>query len=453
MNQTMPVTEATTGVRWTILALLTGFSVVSYLERVNISVAAKLIKPELGLNDIQMGRVFTAFMLGYALFQIPAGRLGDRWGPRRVLALAGLSWGVLTVLTGLIPGTFFQTAGLALGSLLLLRFFLGIAESATYPVAARTIANWFPVAERCRANAIVISGLAIGSAAAAPLISWLMVTVGWHEAFYVVSIFGFLIAAVWWWFATDLPAQHGRVGAGELKLILGDQHAQTAGSLPASWIRLFRNREIALLFISYFFMNYVFYIFAFWLFLYLTEERGFSVLSGGLFATLPWLAVLLLAPLGGYASDRLSTRMGRRWGRSIVAIVGLTVAALFLVLGSTVNNAYLAVAALALCVGFLESTEGPYWAATIDIARHHAGAATGMLNMGGNLGGVVSTLLTPILKEYFGWAGSLTIGALLAIFSGIIWLWIRADRSHTEAHSIHVKEDVISQEVFGTTAR
>jgi ACS family glucarate transporter-like MFS transporter len=136
-----------------------------------------------------------------------------------------------------------------------------------------------------------------------------------------------------------------------------------------------------------------------------------------------------------------------------VAIVGLTVAALFLVLGSTVNNAYLAVAALALCVGFLESTEGPYWAATIDIARHHAGAATGMLNMGGNLGGVVSTLLTPILKEYFGWAGSLTIGALLAIFSGIIWLWIRADRSHTEAHSIHVKEDVISQEVFGTTAR
>jgi len=420
--------ESTTRVRWTILVLLGGFGLVSYIERVNISIAAKLIKPELGLDDIQIGHVFSSFMLGYALFQAPAGRLGDRWGPRRVLTLAAISWAVLTILTGLLPGTLFNTTGVAFVSLLVLRFSLGVGESATYPVAARSIANWFPITERGRANAIVIGGLSIGSAATPPLISWLMVHFGWHKAFYAVSLFAFLIAVLWWRYSTDDPREHANVSQAELRLITGEPGADHAKALPAAWGSLFRNREIALLCVSYFFMNYVFYIFAFWLFLYLTEARGFSVLSGGLFASLPWLVSLVLTPSGGYASDKLSTRVGLRWGRSVVAIAGLILAALFLALGATVNNAYVAVAALALCVGFLEFTEGPYWAATIDVARLHAGAATGILNMGGNLGGVVSTLLTPLLKKYFGWGGSLAIGALLSLLSAGIWLWIRADR-------------------------
>jgi ACS family glucarate transporter-like MFS transporter len=443
--------ESPTRVRWTILTLLIGFSLVSYVERVNISIAAKLIKPELGIDDIQIGHVFSSFMLGYALFQAPAGRLGDRWGPRRVLAFAGISWGVLTVLTGLLAGTLF-TAGVAFVALLLLRFALGVGESATYPVAARSVANWFPIAERGRANAMVIGGLSIGSAATPPLISWLMVNFGWHKAFYIVSIFAFLIAFLWWRYATDDPQEHGGVNHAELRLITNDSGVDhRIGTHRAAWGSLFKNREIVLLCVSYFFMNYVFYIFAFWLFLYLTEARGFSVLSGGIFASLPWIVSLVLTPVGGYASDKLSTRVGLRWGRSGIAVAGLILAALFLAMGATVNNAYFAVAALALCVGFLEFTEGPYWAATIDVARIHAGAATGILNMGGNLGGVVSTLATPLLKKYFGWGGSLAIGALLSLLSAAIWLWIRADRyqgKDFEAYRHEETHNPVSREVL-----
>jgi ACS family glucarate transporter-like MFS transporter len=451
----MVATESTTRVRWIILALLTGFSLVSYIERVNISVAAKFIKPELGLDDIQMGRVFSSFMLGYALFQVPAGRLGDRRGPSSVLALAGLSWGVLTLLTGFVPGVLFQASGVVFISLVLLRFTLGVGESATYPVAARGVANWFPVAERARANAIVIGGLSLGSAATPPLVSWLMVRFGWREAFYVTSIFAFMIAALWWRYATDGPQGHPGVSRAELRLITADANtSQSIAPVRAPWGILFRNREIALLCVSYFFMNYVFYIFAFWLFLYLTEARGFSVLNGGVFTSLPWLAALVLTPLGGYASDKLSVRLGLRWGRSVVAIAGLMLGAVFLALGATVNNAYVAVAALALCVGFLEFTEGPYWAATSDVAHLHAGAATGILNMGGNLGGVFSTLLTPVLKNHFGWAGSLTFGALLSVVSGIIWLWIRADRPYSKntTNCLHeIRAEILPQE-SGTTS-
>ncbi|MGH9842208.1 MAG: MFS transporter [Blastocatellia bacterium] len=137
-----------TSVHRRILALLAGFSLVSYVLRTNISVAAKFMMPELGLSEIQMGQVFSSFMLGYAIFQIPAGLLGDRRGPRVVLTVAAVCWGVATLLTGLVPGLLISSGMGAFASLLVLRFTLGAAEAATYPVAARAVANWMPVTER-----------------------------------------------------------------------------------------------------------------------------------------------------------------------------------------------------------------------------------------------------------------------------------------------------------------
>src|SRR5206468_8805531 len=176
-----------TPIRWNIVLLLTGFSIVSYLQRMNISIAAKFMKPELGFTDVQMGRVFSAFMLGYALFQIPAGTFGDRRGPRFVLAVAALGWGITTLLTGFLPGMVL-TGTAALGLLMVVRFSLGVAEAATYPVAARAISNWLPSTECARAISIVTAGLSIGSAATPPLISWLMVRVGWRASFYIAAI-------------------------------------------------------------------------------------------------------------------------------------------------------------------------------------------------------------------------------------------------------------------------
>src|SRR5262249_29538192 len=133
-------------------ALLTGLALVSYVERSNIAMAAKFIKPELGLSDIHMGRVFSSFLVGYALFQVPAGRMGDRFGPRLVLALAALSWGLMTVLTGLLPGVLVSGTVAIVWTFMVLRFVLGVGEAATFPVGARAIANWMHPTERGRAN-------------------------------------------------------------------------------------------------------------------------------------------------------------------------------------------------------------------------------------------------------------------------------------------------------------
>jgi ACS family glucarate transporter-like MFS transporter len=360
-----------------------------------------------------MGQVFSSFLVGYSLFQIPAGRMGDRFGARVVLALAAFSWGLMTVLTGLVPGVLVTGAITLLGTLFVLRFLLGVGEAATYPVAARAIANWVPPAGRARSNAVVIAGAPLGSAITPPLISWLMVNLGWRQSFYITSLLGFGIAAIWWFKARDYPA--------------GERPALAEATEPkklVSWLSLFRNRNVVLLSVSYFVVGYVLYIFVFWLYTYLVDVRKFSVLGGGVYSSLPWIAALVLTPIGGILSDTLTRRWGARLGRRMVAIGGLTLSAIALLYGATVANPYLAIMGLAFAVGFEHFTEGTFWASMSNIAGAHAGAATGILNTMGNFGGIASTALIPVLVKYFGWVVALGSGSVLAILGGLLWFAI-----------------------------
>ncbi len=424
-----PKREAT-AIRRNILALLACFSLVSYVLRMNISVAAKFMMPELGLSEIKMGQVFSAFMLGYAIFQVPGGILGDRKGPRFVLTAAATSWGLATLLTGLVPGLMIKAGLGVFASLLILRFLLGAGEAAIYPVAARAIANWTPASERAFANAVVIAGLAVGSAFTPPLISWLMVNIGWRESFYLTSVLAFLIAIAWRWYATDRPEQHTRISDQELALIAaGRKEAEVEDSRSGSWLSLLKNRQLGLISLCYFINGYILFIFVFWFYLYLVEERKFSVLSGGIFTGLPFVVATVLMPAGGYLSDYLSAVRGRRWGRRLVAISGFTLSAISLFWGAQVANPYLAIAGLSLSVGFLMATEGTFWSSAIDVAGPHSGAAGGIMNTAGNLGGVVSTALVPVLVTHFGWFFALGTGSALAIVGALIWLFIRIDQA------------------------
>ena len=406
--------------RWTIIGMLTGLSLVSYMARTNISIATKFIKPEFGLSDIQMGQVFSSFLIGYTLFQIPAGRMSDRFGPRLVLALAAFSWGLTTLLSGLVPGALVPGTVGVLITFFALRFFLGVGEAATYPAAARTIANWLPPAGRARANAIVIAGAPLGAAATPPLVSWLMVNLGWRESFYAISLLGLGIAVIWWIKGRDYP-ERAHFAA-----------APAAGAEPsASWWSLFRNRNVVLLSISYFVTGYVLYIFIFWLYTYLVDVRKFSVLGGGLYSSLPWLTAFVLAPLGGALSDTLTRRWGVNRGRRTVAVGGLTLSAIALLYGATVANPTLAIVGLALAVGFEQFTEGTFWASTSNVAGPHAGAATGILNTLGNLGGIASTALVPVFVKYFGWVVALGSGSVLAVLGGLLWFAIDLNGNET----------------------
>jgi ACS family glucarate transporter-like MFS transporter len=413
-------------VHYWILALLTGFSVVSYMLRTNITVAAQFMKPDLGLDDIQMGRVFSAFMLGYAIFQIPAGILGDRWGARAVLASAAAIWGVVTVLTGLVPGLLVGTGAAALTSLLMLRFTLGAAEAATYPVAAQAVANWMPLTQRTLANAVVIAGASLGIIAVSPLVAWMMTAYGWRATFFVTAAFGFAIAFLWRWYATDRPADHRGVSEAELSAI---NAGRTEGRNVArtSWWPWLHNRNMSLVCLSYFLDSFVLFIFVFWFFQYLVDERGFSVLRGGLFNSLPYIFSLVMVPLMGRWCDALSARRGRERGRRVVAILCLCLSALFLLVGARVTDAVPAILCLSLAVGFLQSTEGPFWSSATEIAGRHAATAGGIMNTAGNLGGVVSTALAPVAVKSFGWALTFVGCGVLLLVASVSWLFIRQE--------------------------
>jgi MFS transporter, ACS family, glucarate transporter len=416
-------------IRWTVLLLLVAYSFVVYVQRLNISVAAAFMMPELGLTEVQMGWVFSAFLWGYALFQMPTGMLGDRFGPRRVLATAAVVCAGATLLTALLPGIAFTSTLAIIGSLVAVRFLLGVAQAPTFPVAAATIARWFPAHEWALPNALLGAGIGLGAAFTPGLVAWLMTELGWRESFYLTMLPALIIAAIFWKYLRDRPEEHEKVEEEELTQVKeGRPEAVVAGVEAGHWTQLIRNREVLLLTLSYMSYNYVFYIFFFWFFIYLVDVRGFTILEGGIAAGLPFLVGGLTSIIGGRVCDRLSLRIGPRAGYRTVAVIGLVGAALLLYWGAVATNPYVAVVALSLCFGFTQFTEGPFWAGATRVAGPYTGTATGIMNTGGNLGGVIATPLVPIIAERFSWLAALGTGSFFALLAAALWMMVRVDR-------------------------
>jgi ACS family glucarate transporter-like MFS transporter len=408
-------------------------SFVAYLLRTNMSIAGESIMADLGLSKIQLGMILSAFAWGYAIFQFPGGVFGNIMGCRRALTIITVLWGILTLLTGLVPGTSIVSTIFVLTTLIVLRFLMGVVQAPLFPVACGgTIGTWFPVSGWAFPNGLTSTGLTLGAAATAPLVAWLMETLGWRESFILTAPSAFLIAGVWWWYARDKPADHPRVSKKELDLINANRPSpEQAIEDKAAWKHVLRNRDILLLTASYFCMNYVFFIFFNWFFIYLVDVRKFEILEGGYFAAAPWMLGAVAASAGGLLCDRLCKRIGPRWGCRIPGLVGISLAAGLLFLGATARNPYLAVVYLSLSFGCTQLTEGPYWAAAIFVSGKHASAATGVMNTGGNVAGGVGALLVPITAEAFGWVPALATGSVFAMIGVGLWLFVRADKPMT----------------------
>lgn len=388
---------------WRLVGLLATTATASYLARVNVSVAGALMRDELALDPIQMGRVFSAFLLGYALCQVPAGMLADRFGARRVLALAALSWVVATAALAVVP------SAAALPLLLGFRLLLGIGESPTFPAAAQAISRYIPAEARGRANGLVIAAIGLGSAIAPPLVGFVMVRFGWRTAL-AVSGLPALAVAIGWLTVKRMPPEV-EAAATPLKA-----EANERGRLGT--------RSFVLLTASYTLQGYVGYIFVFWFYLYLVDVRGFSLLKGALLSSLPWLLSIISIPLGGAVSDLLAKRLGPAWGRRVVPMAGLVGGSVFISVGARTSNAIVAAFCLALATALVLSVEGPFWAAMTELAGRKSGTAGGVMNMGSNLGGLVSPALTPILASAIGWENTLHVAAALAVVGGLLWLGI-----------------------------
>lgn len=424
--------------RWAILGLLFLISVITYIDRVNISVAAKDMMPAIGLTPIEMGNIFSAFVLGYALFQIPGGWLGDRFGPRLVLTVAVIWWSIFTVLTAWAPSLPTATVFGTIGSFMLIRFLIGMGEAAALPNFARTIANWFGPHERGFGMGLSIGGIGIGSAITPPLTAWLMLTYNWQTPFYVTGIAGILIGTIWYVLATDHPEQHPHVNQAELKIIkqiANDDAPKCRQKSPIPWCAFALNRSVWLITMSYTCLGYVAYVYLSWFYLYLVNVRDFDVLKGAFFAAGPFIAIAILCPLGGWVSDRCCQVWGITIGRSIVGCFGMASAAAFIATGIQISQSYTAILFLSLGAGCLYFSVGSFWASTIDLSKNHSGTLSGIMNTGGNLGGTLSPTLTPWLAEKFGWTVSLHVAAAIAFLGAMLWIFVKAGEQIEESNA------------------
>lgn len=412
------------------LALIVVASFVAYVLRTNLSIVGPAMIDELGISEIELGMILSAFALGYAIFQFPGGVFGDRVGPRLAVTLMALAWGLLTLASGLTPDSALLPVPGIVATLVVVRFLMGAVQAPIFPVmTGGLVSSWFPVAGWGLPNGLSSTGLTLGAAATGPLIVWLTAETGWRGSFLATTPLAFLLAGVWWWYVRDHPREHAGVAPRELALIeAGKPPLHSAVPAKGEWKRALANRDIQLLTLSYFCMNYVFYFFFNWSFHYLVEERGFAEQQAGWLFSAQWIIGAVGATLGGLSCDRLMRRFGLRQGARILPIAGLVASGGFLAAGALASEPGVAVALMAASFGFTQVTESAFWAATIAVAGRHASAAAGVLNTGGNLPGAVGAMLLPLAAAAMGWTWAVASGGAVALVGAALWLWIRADR-------------------------
>jgi ACS family glucarate transporter-like MFS transporter len=425
----------TSRVRWFLVFWLFVLSAVSYLDRVNFSIASVPIADAYGLTNLQLGNVITAMLVGYGLFQTVGGRLADRFGPRRVLAGGVIWWGVFTALTALVPSSIKGALVLFMG----VRFLLGAGEAVIYPSANQFIARWIPVRERGVANGFIFAGVGAGAGLTPLLITYIMVHYGWRSSFWVCAVIGFIAAAIWFLAARDMPADHPRVSTDELVAIQSGIALNTSNrderQTLIPWTRVLGSKEVWAVTVSYFCYGYVAWIFFAWFYRYLAKVRGLDLRASAFYTMLPFIAMLVTCLLGGIINDWITRRRGARLGRCGIAAFGIASASVFLALGSQVQSARLASVVLAGGAGALYLSQSSFWSVTADIAGRSSGSVSGVMNTGNQIGAALTASLTPWIGDRFGWTAAFLTASVLCLVGAACWLLVDPTKTLVATHN------------------
>ena len=401
-------------------------SAIAYLDRVNLSIAGSAIEKEFHLTDIQLGYVLSAFVLGYALFQAPGGRIADRFGPRLVLSLGVVWWAVFTVLITLLS---VQLTAL-LFTLIAIRFSLGIGEAVVYPSTNCVVSAWIPSNERGIANGIIFAGVGFGAGVTPRLIVYFLEHGGWRASFWASAALGLAAGAVWFIIARDRPRQHPWLSPSELAHIETGLPKEDPKLGPAklNWGAIFSNRDVVALAFSYFSFGYTAYVFLSWFFIYLNKVRGLDLKSSSYYSMLPFLAMAGGSAFGGWLSDSITKKYGKKIGRCRMASIAIAFAAVFVALGTQVESARVASFVLAAGAGTLYLAQSAFWSVSADIGKSSAGSVSGVSNMGAQIGGAVTSSLTPWIAKEFGWTASFLTASVLCLGGSLLWLLVDPDR-------------------------
>ncbi|HEV2272390.1 MAG TPA: MFS transporter [Steroidobacteraceae bacterium] len=415
-------------IRWRIFGFLFAFGLIAYVQRTGVTIAAERMMPELHLSQLQIGWIEQAFVVGYSVFQLPGGLFGQRFGARVAFTLFGIVAFAAMMATPAAPEL---ASGAALFAVLLgAQFVLGVAQAGIFPVSNGVFEAWFPARQWAFALGAQNMGLNLGAALTPPLIAVLMTTLGWQQALAWSAIPPVLLIGLWAWYARNTPREHPRVAAAELAELGELAHATVDNKITVRrLLRLLTHRNTALLALSYLAMNYSFYLLSNWCFLYLIQQRHFSVLESGWLAMAPPIAAGVGSGVGGVLTGRLCERYGAAWGYRGVPLVALPLVGVLLLVAVQTANAYVAVAALTACFGFVEINEAAYWAASMAVGRSDSMAVGGVLNTGGTLGGIIGIPVIAYLSGRNAWGTAFAIGSICAVAAALLWLGIDAERS------------------------
>lgn len=413
---------------WRIVWMLVAFAVAVYFQQKTLTVAAARIMPDLALSQMQVGWLQWAFVASYACLQVPGGIIGQRIGARRTLLVTGVL--AVAASTAMPIAPFILTGAGLFSALVLAQLAMGAAHAPFFPVSAGVMREWLPGRRWGFAQGIQITGCQLGAALAPPIVVLLTQRLGWQSALLWIAIPPLGLVLAWGWYVRDRPSEHPSVSSYELMRLGRDAAKPIAPNVRSRDVAsLLCNRDIALLTSSYICMNYVFFLLSNWSFLYLIQERHFTILQSGWLASLPPIGAALGAGIGGGLVDRLCARVGLRWGCRLIPLMALPMAGVLLLIVASTRNSFLAVAALVMCFMCVELTEGSYWATAMRVGQSNTMAAAGIVNTGGNLGGVMGIPIVAYLSGHQSWNSAFWLGIMFSLVAAIAWLGIDGGRS------------------------
>jgi MFS family permease len=408
--------RGTTRVRHKVLAMTVALGAITYLDRVTISVTRPDVARDLNLSATQMGYVFSAFYLAYALFEIPSGSWGDRVGTRRVLTRIVCWWSAFTVLTG----TAFNYA-----SLVVIRFLFGSGEAGAWPNVAQTFSRWFPREERGRAQGIFFMGAHLAGGLTPMLVTALLVYFNWRSLFALFGAVGFVWSVAWYRWFRDSPAEHPAVSAAERELIQRGATARPGHALDGThWKRLLWNRTVICLCLMYFTQTFGGAFYVTWLPTYLAS-RGLTGMTAGVLAGLPLMLSAAADLLGGVATDRAVRRLGLRLGRITIGGGALAAAGLFTIASTLVESAVAAAVLIALGGASSNFLLGAAWGTCLDIGGRRSGSVSAAMNTSGQVGSILSPILVAeVVRRFSQWSAPLYATGVLFLLGALCWLWV-----------------------------
>ena len=411
-----------------VLFLLCLMYLITYMDRLNIATAMVPIRKELGLSATDAGLIFSAFAYPYALFQIFGGWMGDRFGPRRTLFFCSLAWAGSTVLTGLAGG---------FASLFMARVLLGFGEGGAFPVASRAIRDWTPKDQRGWAQGITHSCARLGNAITPPIIAFLVLWLGgWRSSFYVMGGVSLAWGAAWLLYFRDDPRTHKGITAAELDVLLPPISAGAAGRAPVPFGRLaLRMLPVSLVYFCYAWTLWVYFN---WLPSFFLNQYGMDLKNSALFSMGVFLAGVVGDAVGGIITDRIYRRTGSlRTARRNMVVAGLTGTLLFLLPVLLVHNLAVVAISLSIACFLAELTIGPMWAIPVDIAPQHAGTASGLMNTGSAVAGILSPIIFGLIIDKTGsWTLPFAASIGLLVFGVFMAFFMRPEEPFMDEHFV-----------------